>query len=178
MILKVAIILVGAIIILIALVFLVGLLLPQNHTAKRTARFGRPAPEIWDAINDYPAQVKWRTGIREMKRLEDRDGHEIWKEVRGRGDSITYMVIEREPPRMLKSKIINNRQFGGTWTWVIAPDGEDPGGACTLTITEDGEIYNPIFRVVAKFIMGYTGVMTQYLTDLGRHLDAGAQFTD
>ena len=126
MILKIAIIIAGCLIILIALVVLVGLLLPQNHSASRIARFDRPAQDIWDAITEYPAQATWRSGISEMKRLEDRDGHEIWKEIRGRGrgDSLTYMVIEKEPPRRLRSKIINNRQFGGTWTWVVEPEGE------------------------------------------------------
>jgi hypothetical protein len=49
--------------------------------------------------------------------------------------------------------------FGGTWTYEVRPT---PHGS-TLTITEDGEIYNPLFRVMARFVFGYEGTMAAYL---------------
>jgi hypothetical protein len=61
--------------------------------------------------------------------------------------------------------------FGGTWTYDLAP-GE--GGGTQVTITEDGEIYNPIFRVVARFITGYEATMESYLDALAAHVGQGA----
>lgn len=171
--LKILLIVAGLLIIIVSLIVLVGMLLPQSHRATRTARFGQSAETVWKALTDYVAHSQWRTGLKEMKRLEDLEGNEIWKEVRGRGDSITYMTVESEPPRMLKSRIINNKQFGGTWTWEIEPEGEE---ACTLTITEDGEIYNPVFRFMARFVMGYRATMSRYLTDLSGHFGQPVDF--
>ena len=37
-----------------------------------------------------------------------------------------------------------------------------------VRITEDGEIYNPIFRFVSRFVMGYETTMKQYLSSIGR----------
>ena len=55
-----------------------------------------------------------------------------------------------------------NLPFGGTWTIDIAPTGRQRGA-----VTEDGEIYNPIFRFMARFFFGYTATIEGYLRDLG-----------
>lgn len=40
-----------------------------------------------------------------------------------------------------------------------------PAGGTRITITEDGKVYNPIFR----FVMGHHGTMDDYLTAVGAH---------
>ena len=42
----------------------------------------------------------------------------------------------------------------------------------TLTITEHGEIYNPVFRFVARYVQGYTATIDNYLRALHAKLDA------
>ena len=64
------------------------------------------------------------------------------------------MVVETDPPRRLRTEVVDNRQYGGTWTWDLEPTNE---GGCHLTITEDGAIYNVVFRFVARFFMGLSG---------------------
>ena len=56
--------------------------------------------------------------------------------------------------------------FGGTWTYEIAPT----AGGSTLTITENGEVYNPIFSFMARFVFGYDGTMKTYLANLEKKL--------
>ena len=36
-----------------------------------------------------------------------------------------------------------------------------------MTITENGEVYDPIFRLVSKYVMGHHGTATTFLEDLG-----------
>jgi hypothetical protein len=36
-----------------------------------------------------------------------------------------------------------------------------------LRITEDGEIYNPIFRFASRFVLGYARTQEEYLQELG-----------
>jgi len=55
--------------------------------------------------------------------------------------------------------------FGGTWTFEVTPTTE----GSTLRITENGYVTNPIFRFVARFVMGYTSEMEKYLTGLAQH---------
>jgi hypothetical protein len=57
-----------------------------------------------------------------------------------------------------------NLPFGGNWVYEIDPV---PNGA-RRRITENGEIYNPVYRFVSRFFLGYSGSIEQYLTNLGK----------
>jgi hypothetical protein len=73
--------------------------------------------------------------------------------------------IEREePPSLLVTRVVEGQPFGGTWTYRIAPA---PGGS-QLTITEDGEVYNVVFRFMSRFVFGYYATMDAYLANLKR----------
>ncbi len=140
---------------LIAAVVVIGLLIPKSHTARRRVEYGQAPEKVWEVISDFERHAKWRDGIRRVERLADRNGHAVWCEVRGRGDRLTMEVVEFDPPRRMVTKVVDNRNFGGTWTWQVEPT----GGGCALTITEEGEIYNPVFRFAARFILGYHATM-------------------
>jgi hypothetical protein len=40
-----------------------------------------------------------------------------------------------------------------------------------LRITEEGEVYNPIFRFVSRFIMGHTATIDSYLSAVRKRLE-------
>ena len=72
--------------------------------------------------------------------------------------------MEDVPPRKLVVRIADRGlPFGGAWTFDITPQ----GSGSELRITEDGEVYNVIFRFMARFIFGYTTTIETYLKDLG-----------
>ncbi|MGH9763547.1 MAG: LIC10604 family protein, partial [Blastocatellia bacterium] len=56
-----------------------------------------------------------------------------------------------------------NLPFGGSLKYEI----EKAGDGIIITITEDGEVYNPVFRFVSRFIMGHSATIEGYLKDLG-----------
>ena len=37
-----------------------------------------------------------------------------------------------------------------------------------MRITEDGEVYNPVFRFVSRAVMGHTAMLDAYLKALGK----------
>ena len=76
------------------------------------------------------------------------------------------MVERTVPDRLLVGRIADaNLPFGGSWTYELAPRA---AGQTSLTITEDGEVYNPIFRFVSRFVMGHSATINQYLSDVGK----------
>ncbi len=78
------------------------------------------------------------------------------------------------PPTKLVMRIVGEGPYGGAWAWAL-----DPQGAATkVTISEHGEVYNPIFRFIAKFIMGHNGTIDTYLRDLGRKFGSDVVPTD
>ena len=153
----------GVIVGLILLIGFVGMLIPKSHVASRKARFNQTPETVWDAITDFQGQPSWRTNLTKVERLPDRDGNAVWRETSKRTGPLTMMIMTSDPPHRMVGQIVDNRSFGGTWTYEIIST--DRG--CALTITENGEIYNPIFRVFARFVFGYTATMETYLKQLG-----------
>jgi hypothetical protein len=54
----------------------------------------------------------------------------------------------------------------GTWTFEFVPD----GGGTRLTITERGEVYNPNFRFMSRFVFGHTATMDAFFESLGKRV--------
>jgi uncharacterized protein YndB with AHSA1/START domain len=149
---------------LILLVALLGLLLPRHHTATRRARFNRPVAEVWKAITDIEAFPSWRKELASVERLPDREGRPVWREV-GKFGAMTLEAVDMRPPTRLVGRIADNdAAFGGSWTYELS---ESEGGTL-LAITENGEISNPIFRFLSKFVFGHSATLDGYLKALGR----------
>ncbi len=163
----------GLIVGLILLVVVVGMLLPKAHVTSRRARFMQTPKIVFDAITDFHGQTAWRTGLAKIERLADREGNAVWRETSKRTGPLTMMVTTSDPPERLVTQIVDNKSFGGTWTYEITST--DAG--CELTITERGEIYNPIFRVFARFVFGYAATMETYMKQLGTKFGEDVQPT-
>jgi hypothetical protein len=150
----------GSIAILIVLLALVGAMLPKTHTATRQIRL-RQTPDAVYALITAPAD--WR-GLQGVEQLPPANGRKRWKEIDGH-NQITYELIEATPPAKMVTRIADESlPFGGTWTYMISTD----GNATILRVTEDGEVRNPIFRFVSRFIMGHTATLDKYLTAVGK----------
>lgn len=170
--LKWALIVVVGLVALVLVAALIGALLPKGHVATRTARFKAKPETIWRALTAYAEQPAWRSDLKAVERLPDRGGHEVWNEVRKGAGAMPLETIESDPPRRLVRKIADPKlPFGGTWTYELRAE----GGGCLLTITENGEVYNPIFRLVSKcFDMRRT--IDEFLGALARKLGEELSF--
>jgi hypothetical protein len=149
---------------LVALMAFLGALLSRHHVASRQGRFQQPPEALWTALTDIAAFPTWRPEVKRVERLPDRDGRPMWRETWAH-ETITFEQVEAQPPRRLVGRIADtNLAFGGSWTYEITPT--DRGSI--LTITENGEVYNPIFRFLARFVFGYHATMEKYLKALGK----------
>jgi uncharacterized protein YndB with AHSA1/START domain len=143
-------------------VCVVGWSLPKGHVATAEVRLRQTPEAVWAVVADQEAWPAWNPAIRSVSRLADRDGRPGFV-MDTRQGKLPSRVAESVPPRRLKTVIEPGLPFGGSWTWEITP----AAGGCAVRITEDGEIYNPVFRVVSRFT-GMTGTMAGYLKALGR----------
>ena len=151
---------------LVAIVALIGTRLPQSHRASVEHTLTAAPEVVWRTITDIESFPSWREGLKRVQRLPDRDGRPAWIE-EGRSGKMTLVAEHMEPPRLLVGRIADpGLPFGGTWTYEIVPV---PGGS-RLRITEDGEVYNPIFRFMARFIFGYESTIRGYMASLQKRL--------
>jgi len=83
------------------------------------------------------------------------------------GDDITFVMEIAEPGRRVVSRIADtNLAFGGKWTYELTPSAD----GTRLRITEDGEVYNPLFRFISRFILGHYSSIDLFMHDLERRV--------
>lgn len=158
-------ILAGTLAALIALVAVIGVMLPRDHVATVTAHIAAKPEEVWATITTPAAFPEWRTDVKRVELLPTTPTGPSWRE-HGSNGAITFVADVWEPPKRFVGRIADTGlPFGGSWEYRVEPDGPT---ATRVTITERGSIYNPIFRFVSRFIMGYTGTMKGYLNALAR----------
>ena len=153
---------VGAIAIAGALVVIVGYSLPKAHSVRRSATVPLPPDAVYALLIDVDQYATWRPGVKSLQRQADRDGRPAWtEEVSGMKIPLHFEKMER--PSLLVTRIADpSLPFGGTWTYRIAPA---PSGS-EVTITEDGEVYNPFFRFMSRFVFGHTATIDEFLKNL------------
>jgi uncharacterized protein YndB with AHSA1/START domain len=147
---------------LAAIVVAAGAMLPVEHAASREGVFPAAPEAIWRLITDVDGFPTWRPDVKRVTRLPEREGKAHWTEETTSG-RITFAVERMESPRLLVVRIADpDLPFGGTWTYELTP----AAGGTTLTLTEHGEIYNPLFRFMARFVFGYEATMASYVEAL------------
>jgi hypothetical protein len=158
----------GAILVSAAsMVVLIGFLLPKQHVASRAIALHRKPEDIFQLISDFKAAPSWRSDVQEVELLPPADGHIRYRE-KGTNGSITMEIVESDPPSRMVGRIADKGlPFGGMWIFDISPTPE----GCRLNITERGEVYNPVFRFVSRFLVGYNRTLDTYLQNVSRKFE-------
>lgn len=156
----------------VGIVAIVGWLLPVAHVASRSARINQAPENVYAAIADVGAYPTWFEGVTRVEMLDSPAGKIRFREHMTTGP-VVMEVAETVPPARFVTRIADPDQpFGGTWTFELSP----AGGGTDLTITERGEVYNPIFRFMSRFIFGYTSTMEGFLKNLGKKFGQEVSF--
>lgn len=147
---------------LVALIVATGYALPVKHVASSSVEVGAPPERVWEVITDVASFPRWRTDVKSVEILRRAAAGPVWRE-RSSDGTITYETVESVPQRRLVSRISDRSlPFGGTWTFDLTPTSR----GTRVTIREDGEVYNPIFRFASRFIIGHDATIKKYLAAL------------
>jgi uncharacterized protein YndB with AHSA1/START domain len=162
---KIAILVVGALGALLLALVAFGYALPVAHVASRDAVLPAPPERVFAVLTDVEAFPTWRSDVQAVEVIA-RLPRVQWRE-RGSDGTIAFEVQENDPPRRLVTRISDRTlPFGGAWTFTLQP----ADGGTKVTIRENGEVYNPLFRVMSRFVFGHTATIDRYLSDLQKHL--------
>ena len=169
---KIVFIVLGA---LVAIVVLVGWSLPVKHRASRQATYPITSPEsLYAAITSVEAFPTWRSKVTSVERVASPTGARSYRETGGDG-AILYVVEEEIPSRRLVSRIADpSLPFGGAWTFDLSRN----ASGTILRITEDGEVYNPVYRFMSAYVFGHHATIDTYLTDLGSKFNTTVSISD
>lgn len=159
---RIALIVLGALAAIVAIIVAVGYSLPVKHTATRERVLRAQPARVFAAIATPPEFPKWRRGVKSVEMLPPVDGKQSFREV-GSDGTITYVYDDVVREQRLVSRIADKSlPFGGSWTFELTPDSI----GTRVRVTENGEVYNPVFRFVSRFIFGHDRTIAQYLEDL------------
>ena len=128
----------GVLVLLVLIVAIVGWALPVAHVATASATVAKPPEALYAVVSDIGSYGRW------------------WPD----DPKVKTEVVEARPPSRFVSRIADPDQpFGGTWTIEIAPE----GSGSRITVTERGEVYNPILRFLSRFVIGHTATLESFL---------------
>jgi hypothetical protein len=165
---KLLLVVLGILAALVLIVVLVGWSLPVAHHASRQANYPVPPESVYAAITNVEAFPRWRSKVKSVERVASGTGVRGFRESGDDGD-ILYTIEEAMPNRRLVTRIADRSlPFGGRWTYELTPS----ASGTSLRITEDGEVYNPVFRFVSRFVFGHSATIDGYLGDLGKKFGA------
>jgi uncharacterized protein YndB with AHSA1/START domain len=151
------------IVLVVAAVFVAGLSMPREHKASSRIQLTASRDSVWSAIRNFGDYPKWNPDFKSSVRGERVEGREVWvQDVEGMTMSI--MVLEMQPPSFLVTEVVTDEksQWGGIWTYELNAS----GAGTEVTITEEGWVKSPFFRVMMK-LMGTHSTMDGVLKHLG-----------
>jgi len=139
---------------------------PKQHQASRTITLAAAPVVVFAAIADFKRYPEWRPDVKTIEVEGDGSQGSLVREKNKHG-TIPFRIEVLAPPRRMVMRIADPKlPFGGTWTYDLQP----AGNGTSLTLTEDGEVYNPIFRVMQKLFFSPYKTIDTFLDNLKRHI--------
>lgn len=163
---KILFILLIALVILIGVVYCIGLLLPANVTATRTAVISARPEVVFELVTNNSQAMQWRADLTDLKIINNFDNQEKWIEYPKKGNPITFTVRLKEFPSTYEIDVTDNKIFKGYWVGSF----EQYQNGTKVIFTENAIITNPFYRVfsylffdLGKTIDGYLGLVSNVL---------------
>lgn len=157
--------------VLAAAVYGAGMTMPRDHVVASRIQLTASRDTVWAVLRAFGNYPKWDSDFKSSVRGKSRSGREVWvQDVGGMTMSVEFKSVQA-PSRMITEVVTDEKSaWGGVWTYDLVAN----GSGTEVTITEDGWIKSPFFRVMMK-AMGTHSTMDGVLKHLGAHF--GEQVT-
>lgn len=158
--------LVVASLLLVGVIALIGSRLPKAHSAPRSIVLQQRRQQVYKVVRDFSSASTWRSDVERIEITSGADEKVRFCE-HGKNGDVNYELSEDIPAERMVTRILDtDLGYSGKWTYAFA----DESGGTRVTITEDGEVSNVIFRFMSRYIFGHTATLDSYLTSLAHHL--------
>jgi uncharacterized membrane protein len=156
---------VGGLVLLAGIMALIGSMMPKTHDVSRSIWLRRSPQDVYAVIRDFASAPKWRADVKQVDVEASQGGPVYFREVAKHG-TVTYELTEDIPDQRMVTRIRDtDLGYSGQWTYTLAPE----NGGTRVTIREDGEVSNVLFRFMSRYIFGQTSTIDSYLTSLAKH---------
>ena len=150
---------------------LIGSFLPSDHTAQAVIHLAAPPDRVWALVSDFAATPRWRRDVRAVQMEPHADGRVRFVETTKQGKTPFEVIAQHSLAQQAVRVVDDGLPFGGTWTWDLAR----AGNGTRLTITEQGFIRNPVFRLASRLLFKPTATIERYLLAAAKALNESAE---
>lgn len=156
---------IAAVALLGGVVALIGSRLPKTHVASRSILLRRSPSDVYAVVRDFESAPKWRSDLKQIEVEAPNGGPVRFREIAKHG-TVNYELVEDVPAERMVTRIRDtDLGYGGQWTYTFVQE----NGGTRVTIREDGEVSNVIFRFMSRYVFGQTATIDSYLTLLAKH---------
>ena len=152
-------------------VLIFGWLQPVHHSVTRKMYLHQTPEAVFAVLENSADLPTWSSAVLKVEPLPERDHKPAARITLRWGSMVMIMTqLERIPPNRLVTRMAkDNGPVLGTWTYEIAPE----TGGCRVSVTEEGELKNPLFRAIAR-LRGLDSNINQTLRDLAKKFGESA----
>ena len=162
-----------SLVLVVGVVALIGSQLPSTHVASRSIVLRRAPQEVYAVVRNFESAPKWRADVKHVE-VEVRAGGPVHFREDGANGVVNYALVEDVPGERMVTKILDtDLGYSGQWTYTFAAE----NSGTRVTIREDGEVSNVIFRFLSRYVFGQTATMDSYLESLATHFGERVQST-
>jgi hypothetical protein len=155
---------IAALALLVGVVALLGARLPKAHVASRSILLQQSPKNVYAVVRDFGSAPSWRPDVKQMEVEPQGAGPMYFREV-GKNGTTNYELVEDLPAERMVTRIRDtDLGYSGQWTYVLTAE----NGGTRVTIREDGEVSNVLFRFMSRYVFGHTATMDSYLTALAK----------
>lgn len=156
---------IAGLILLAGIVALIGSRLPKTHVASRSILLHQSPQKVYAVVRDFGSAPKWRSDVKQMEVDAPQGGPVYFREV-GKNGTVNYELVEDVPAERMVTRIRDtDLGYAGQWTYLFTPE----NGGTRVTIREDGEVSNVLFRFMSRYVFGQTATIDSYLKSLAKH---------
>jgi uncharacterized protein YndB with AHSA1/START domain len=125
---------------------------------------------VYAVTRNFESFPKWRSDVKQVN-VDVRAGGPVHFREEGKHGTVNYELAEDVPGYRMVTRILDtDLGYSGQWTYTFAPE----SGGTRVTIREDGEVSNVIFRFMSHYVFGQTSTIDSYLTSLAKHFGEDA----
>ena len=147
---------------IILLVFIAGLLLPDERTATSECFYNASPEKVYNALINN-ADYGYRSDLEEIVIVEEKDGIEVWEEIAKNGSVIRFRTVRKVPHSLYEFEIVKGNGFTGYWKGELKVTST---GGTHFTSTEIIRMKNPFLKVASRLFFDLEKFMHTYQNDL------------
>src|SRR6185503_5397007 len=112
---------IGALVLLVAVIALIGSQLPKAHTASRSIVLRQTPQNVYTVIRDFKSAPAWRSDVKSIEVIE-MPGQKL-RFIEHGSDDVTYEVTEDVPSQRMVTRILNtDLGYSGQWTYELTEE--------------------------------------------------------